>query len=86
MKKDKDDEIIKKTLREGLENIKDILKKKTFLCSIYFLKYLSDNDEEAYRKFVSLFETMEYDEKIQVITNIYANIHEQNKGKAKVKK
>ena len=50
--------LIKDTTRAVLENMKEVLHSDTFLCSTYLLKYLNDKDEEAYARFITIFEKL----------------------------
>ena len=59
----------------------EVIKSKTFKCSIYFIKYVIDKDEEYFYRFISMFSKFTPEEKIQVLRNVKANLSEQNKLK-----
>lgn len=54
----------------------DVLKGKTFKCSIYLLKYISDKDAKYFDKFFALFKKCTFQEKVQVMSNVRANLIE----------
>ncbi len=59
----------------------EVIKSKTFKCSIYFMKYVIDKDEEYFYKFTTMFSKFTPEEKIQVLRNVRANLKEQSKLK-----
>ena len=81
-----EDKEIFKLLNNQLDNMQDVFKSDTFKASIYLLKYLSDNDIKYYIMFQEMMAHFTINEKKQVISNVIANLIEQNKNKEKVKK
>ena len=73
-----------------LADIEKIFKKKSFLCSIYFLKYYYENDVIALAKYYELFDKLNYDDKVQALANIFIHLENtkniKDKEKQKVKK
>ena len=67
-------ELITKTLD-------DVFKSKTFICSMYLLKYIYDKDESYFNKFIERFSNFTSQEQMQVMSNVYANLVEQGKLK-----
>ncbi len=80
------DKFIQKCLDNNLQNIKDILKTNTFKCSIYFLNYLNSKNLDDWDTFIKIFETLSYEEMLQVFVNVSANLKaQQEKEKCKIK-
>ena len=80
------DKFIQKCLENNVRDIKDILQKKTFVCSIYFLNYLNSKDLDDWNKFIKIFETLSYEEMLQVFANVSVNQKaQQEKEKCKIK-
>ena len=71
-------------LDKNLMNFKDILNKKTFKCSIFYIKYLEDHNNDNWDNFYEIFKDLSYMEMIQVFTNVNEYINE-NKEKKLIK-
>ena len=83
---DKDlDEYLNKFLNNSASNISDILKSKSFICSMYLLKYIYDKDKDAYNNFVLMFKNLSDEDKIQVLMNTSVNLKEHEMVKTKKK-
>lgn len=74
----------KKALDVIRKNLDDIVNSKTFVCSMYFLKYLKDKDQDSFNKFISLFEKLKYVEMLQVMANVHVNLNKESE-KIKIK-
>lgn len=80
------DKLISKVFKENVEGMLDnIFESKTFLISMYLLKYIYDRDDKAFDLFIKEFKNLNYMEQIQVLVNVSENLKE-NKQKQKVKK
>lgn len=78
--------LISKVFNEHVEGrLDDALESKTFITSMCLLKCFYDNDENAMNLFAKQFRKLSFEEKIQVLNNVSANIKEQKKSKQKVK-
>ena len=77
----KQKELLSGTKKIVQETIDNVIKSKTFKCSIYLLKYIYDKDEEYFNKFVAMFKELTPKEQMQVMINVRANLVEQGKLK-----
>ena len=82
--------LISNTFKEHVDGMLDeIFESKTFIISMYLLKYLYDNDLKYWNKFIDEFSKLDYEDKIQVLMNVAGNLKVQKKNKEekpKVKK
>ena len=59
------DEKTIKALDEQLSKARKIIKKKSFICSMYLLKYIYDKNQDAYNNFLRIFNTLSTEEKFK---------------------
>ena len=71
----------KKTSELITKTLDGVFKSKTFKCSMYLLKYIYDEDEEYFDKFIHMFRKLKSEEQMQVMCNVRANLVEQGKLK-----
>ncbi len=79
------------TMKECVDDMFDeVFSSKTFLVSMYLLKYIYDSNLKYSDMFIEEFKTLNYEDQIQVLTNVKANLEENKKinknNKTKVKK
>ncbi len=79
------------TMKECVDDMFDeVFSSKTFLVSMYLLKYIYDSNLKYLDMFIEEFKTLNYEDQIQVLTNVKANLEENKKinknNKTKVKK
>ena len=79
------------TMKEWVDDMFDeVFSSKTFLVSMYLLKYIYDSNLKYLDMFIEEFKTLNYEDQIQVLTNVKANLEENKKinknNKTKVKK
>ncbi len=75
------EELVNKTTETVVNTLNDVFKSKTFKCSIYLLKYINDKDEEYFNRFIKMFRKFTPQEKMQVMSNVRANLIEQGRLK-----
>ena len=75
------EELVNKTTETVVNTLNDDFKSKTFKCSIYLLKYINDKDEEYFNRFIKMFRKFTPQEKMQVMSNVRANLIEQGRLK-----
>ena len=81
----KDKEIID-YLDKYLNDMFDILNNNTFKCGNYLLKYIYEDDLDAYLKFDSMYHELSNEEKKQVCINVAGNLINYCNDKGKIKK
>lgn len=72
-------------LDKPISNTEDSYKKKSFVCSMYLLKYINDEDKDAYNNFVLMFKNLSYEDRIQVLLSVKNNLSKQEHIKVKKK-
>lgn len=80
------DEDILDFLNKSLNNMFDILNNKTFKCSVLLLKYIYDDDLDAFLEYEKLYQSLNLEEQKQVCINVAGNIIEHYKNDVKEKK
>ncbi len=84
MKGDKEqEEFLKRAENLVTKSIDKILNSETFICSMYFLKYIYFKDEKYFNIFMEMFKKLTTQEQIQVMCNVRANLVAQGKWKDK---
>ncbi len=77
----KQEEFLKEVEKLVTKTVDDVFKSKTFICSMYLLKYIYDKDESYFNKFIEMFSNFTSQEQMQVMSNVYANLIGQGKLK-----
>ncbi len=82
-----EEKLVLDCVRKELASLYDIFESKTFITSIYLLKFLDDGDITYYNKYLMNMEKLNLTEKRQVFMNIIVNLKEkEKKDKTKIKK
>ena len=70
-------------IKKQFNSIYDVFESKTFLTSMYLLKYFESENIKYYNMFLENMNELSVDEKRQVLINVTFNLKEQQKNKNK---